>query len=303
MVTRATPSREFEDHWSTVGGIRAHALVSRRAGRTIDIVFVHGLVVASRSLVPAAAELASYGRVWLIDLPGCGLTQRPTRTPSVEELGAWLAEWLDTADLGVVALAGNSFGCQVVTELAGRHPERVCAAVLLGPAIHPGLRRAALALMPWLRRPRAERSTGSPARIGSPARMALSAGFAWLRRLVFDLPDRRSAEPSLASITVCEWLAFGLVRAAETVGSGLRYDLVAGLGRVEAPALVARGEYDRAAGPRWAAEAARSLRRGCLAAIPGAGHTCHYHAGPALSGVVGPFLERHCKVSSDSATP
>ena len=48
-----------------------------------------------------------------------------------------LAAWIMAAGLGRVAPLGNSFGCQIIADLAACHPELVGRAVLQGPTTPP----------------------------------------------------------------------------------------------------------------------------------------------------------------------
>ena len=107
------------------------------------VVLVHGLVVSGRYMVPAADLLAAHYRVYAPDLPGFGKSEKPPRVLNVAELSDSLVAWMERIGLKSAALVGNSFGCQIIVELALRHPERVERAVLQGPTVDP-LGRGAL---------------------------------------------------------------------------------------------------------------------------------------------------------------
>ena len=98
---------------------------------------VHGLGVSGTYMLPLAQSLASSFTVFVPDLPGCGRSQRPPEPFGISEFGAALGGWLDAAGLERPALVANSMGCQVVTELAARRPERVGPLVLVGPTVDP----------------------------------------------------------------------------------------------------------------------------------------------------------------------
>ena len=118
-----------------------HARVSKRLwGR--PVVLVHGLVVSSRYMRPTAELLARWFHVSAPDLPGFGRSEKPARSFDVPELADALAGWLDVHGLDRAAFLANSFGCQVVVDLAVRHPERVERAVLAGPTVDPAARSA-----------------------------------------------------------------------------------------------------------------------------------------------------------------
>jgi pimeloyl-ACP methyl ester carboxylesterase len=44
---------------------------------------------------------------------------------NVPELADWVTAWIPAIGLQRVSLLGNSFGCQVIADLAMRYPDRV----------------------------------------------------------------------------------------------------------------------------------------------------------------------------------
>jgi 2-hydroxy-6-oxonona-2,4-dienedioate hydrolase len=109
----------------------------RRAGRRKPVVLVHVLGLSSRCMLPAAEYLAPYFPVYAPDLPGFGDSEKPVTTLDVPQLADALAASITAAGLARVALLGNSFGCQIIADLAARHPELVERAVLQGPTTPP----------------------------------------------------------------------------------------------------------------------------------------------------------------------
>jgi pimeloyl-ACP methyl ester carboxylesterase len=89
-------------------------------------------------MVPALKSLAAYHRVYAPDLPGFGESEKPRRVLNVTGLSDSLAAWMREIRLERAALIGNSFGYQIIADLAVRHPERFERTVLQGPAIDPG---------------------------------------------------------------------------------------------------------------------------------------------------------------------
>lgn len=104
----------------------------------LDVVLVHGLGVSNRYLVPALQEFARDHRVFAPDLPGVGRSSEPARDLSMIELADGLNAWMDTVGVGPAVLVGHSLGCQVVAQVAARHPGRVVGVVLACPAPDPG---------------------------------------------------------------------------------------------------------------------------------------------------------------------
>jgi 2-hydroxy-6-oxonona-2,4-dienedioate hydrolase len=136
---------KLKEIWTSVGGLRMHARISEGPvpEGNPTVVLVHGLVVSGRYMVPAADLLAAHYRVYAPDLPGFGKSEKPPRVLNVAELSDSLVAWMERIGLKSAALVGNSFGCQIIVELALRHPERVERAVLQGPTVDP-LGRGAL---------------------------------------------------------------------------------------------------------------------------------------------------------------
>jgi pimeloyl-ACP methyl ester carboxylesterase len=104
------------------------------------VVLVHGLVVSSRYMVPLTRALAADFRVYAPDLPGFGESSKPSRTLDLPAMADTLHAWMRTIGLTKVALVGNSFGCQLIAELAVRHPEIVARLVLQGPTVDAAAR-------------------------------------------------------------------------------------------------------------------------------------------------------------------
>ena len=101
------------------------------------VVLVHGLVVSARYMIPAMKQLALRHRVYAPDLPGFGKSGKPARVPGVPGLSDALARWMRKLGLERTALVGNSMGCQIIAELAVRHPDLVERVVLQGPTMDP----------------------------------------------------------------------------------------------------------------------------------------------------------------------
>lgn len=126
---------------STVRGL---GIVLRHFGgpavATRDYVLVHGIGVSARYFQPLAVELARTGRVWLIDLPGYGSAPDPERDVSIVDHSEVLFDAITEAGIENPVIVGHSMGCQVVSELAVRHPEASDSIVLLAPTIERGKR-------------------------------------------------------------------------------------------------------------------------------------------------------------------
>jgi 2-hydroxy-6-oxonona-2,4-dienedioate hydrolase len=157
-VTVSQPTRGLHSEWIRVESLPVHARVSvdpAPAG-ALPVVLVHGIGVASRFMVPVAKLLAPYHPVYAPDLPGFGKSGKPNRILSLVELTDAMAWWTREIGLESAAFLGNSFGCQIVVDLALRYPELVERAVLQGPTMDPRARTAWRQIARWLRNSRRE---------------------------------------------------------------------------------------------------------------------------------------------------
>ncbi|HEV7957434.1 MAG: hydrolase [Microbacteriaceae bacterium] len=172
--TRTTARAESSYRPGSVRGVTFHTsrhpvdrlamILKRFSGPAVPLpgarsyVLVHGIGVSSRYFHPLAAELAAYGPVYVVDLPGYGLAPGPGVDMSIADHARVLGRFLDAQAIDNPVLVGHSMGGQVVSQLLFDRPEVSDRMVLLGPTMDP-LRRfplkAALALFadmfrePW----------------------------------------------------------------------------------------------------------------------------------------------------------
>jgi len=114
------------------------------------VVLVMGMAV-SDYLLPAAASLAAWTRVHLVELPGLAGSGEPRGGMDAYAHAGAVTAWLDAHERGPVVLAGHSSGTQVAAEVARRRPERTRALVLAAPTMDPANRSVPGAIRAWLR--------------------------------------------------------------------------------------------------------------------------------------------------------
>jgi pimeloyl-ACP methyl ester carboxylesterase len=244
----------LRDLWTCVDGLRIYARASQTpvAGR-LPVVLVHGFGMSSSYMVPLAKRLAAECAVYAPDLPGHGRSDDPGCTLSIHELADFLTAWMDAVGIEQAAFLGNSMGCQILAELAVRHPERVDRLILVSPTVDAAARSLRRELPRFLKTAFAER----PSILLMMLRDYIRAGFRRLHReMDVALADR--IEQKLAQISV--------------------------------PSLVVRGERDAVVPQAWAEEVARKLRAGDVRVIRGKGHALNYSAADELMRVIRPFL-------------
>lgn len=250
--------------WTTLGGLRCRAVVSVRPAPpdAPQIVLVHGFAVSSRYMLPTAERLAGRYPVFAPDLPGYGLSAGPEHVLDVPELAEFLVEWMTRRKIDRAVLAGNSFGCQIIAELALRYPERVSHVIMIGPTADANART--------------------------------------LRHHIWRLARDLLHEPfRLWLIQTRDYLDFGLRWQWKTARYMLDDRIEAKLPLLRMPVLVLRGEHDPIAPQRWIEQLARLAPDGALAVIPGAGHAVNYSAPDALAAEIERFLAGHERIQGD----
>jgi 2-hydroxy-6-oxonona-2,4-dienedioate hydrolase len=241
--------------WATLNGRRVHARVATDTppGLGLPVMLIHGLSVSSRSLLPTAARLAAGRRVYAPDLPGFGASEPPPEALPIRDLADTLAAWMRAMHLEQAARLGHSFGCQVLAELALRHPACLARAIFVAPTIEPQGRTAG-------------------------------------RQLVRLLRDVCREPPALLPLVLRDYLRAGVGRTIRTVRHALLDAIERKLPQVRVPSLVVRGARDPVVSQRWAEAVARLLPRGRLVVIPGAAHAVPYSAPVELGRVIEAFL-------------
>jgi pimeloyl-ACP methyl ester carboxylesterase len=251
----ALTCRALRSRFDVADGHVIHTRASPRpiGGDRAAVVLVHGLLVSSRYMLPTAERLARDHAVFVPDLPGWGRTSKPSRALTVPELADVLAAWLDALALERAILVANSFGCQIVVDLAARYSERAAGLVLLGPTVDPHARRL------W------------------------KLGARWLLNVPLE-------PPGLDLIAFRDLLDMGVRRLVATIRVMLDDRVELKLPLVTIPTVVVRGGRDSTVPRRWASEAARLLPDGRLIEVPGAPHTINYNAPDAVAAIVREFV-------------
>ncbi len=223
-------------------------------GSTLDVVMVHGLGVSNRYLVPALRAFAREHRVFAPDLPGVGRSSRPARDLSMVELADGLCDWMDVVGVGTAVLVGHSLGCQVVTQLAARHPDRVAAVVLTSPAPDPS--RGSLPRQAW--------------------------------RLLLDGSRERLG---MTLIAATDYPRVGLGGMLRGLRAAARREDQPHLDAVDHRTLVIRGGRDPLVSAGWAQALADTFPTAAVVTLPDAPHGVPYSAVGPFVGAVHAFVQ------------
>ncbi|MFI6264041.1 alpha/beta fold hydrolase [Micromonospora sp. NPDC051006] len=250
------PAAGLSSEWRLVDGVCTHTRRGADPGTGAPpVVLVHGLAVSHRYLTPLAVALAATHPVYVPDLPGFGLSERPRRAYDVARHAAHLAAWLAAYGLPPACVLGHSFGAEVAAALAARHPDAVRALVLAGPTSDPAARSRRAQIGRWLVDTRREAKAQAPI-------------------LLRDVWDARP------------W------RVAATLSHSVRNAIEADLVRIAAPTLVVAGARDPVAPAAWRDQVARLVPHARTLVVPGAAHnvvtTAPTQVAAAIRGLLDP---------------
>ncbi|HEV2855844.1 MAG TPA: alpha/beta hydrolase [Thermoanaerobaculia bacterium] len=247
------PQGPLRSLWTEVDGVSIHARVSARpTSGVLPVVLIHGYGMSGRYMLPIARRIAAEYPAYVPDLPGHGRSGKPERTLSVPELAEALRAWMDAVGLRRAAFLANSMGTQVVADLAARHPERVERLVLVGPTLDP----------------------------------THTLGQQMLRLVWTGAAER----PSLIPLMIADYLRTRPGRLVKELRAMFRDRIEEKLPRIDAPAMVVRGERDAVIPQPWAEEVARLLGTDRFFVIPDAGHALNYSDADELMRLIRPFL-------------
>ena len=264
-MTAATGDAEpLASVYDDVRGVRVHARVSTRtfADARTRLVFVHGLGASVRYLEPTMSVLAAEHPLIGLDLPGFGRSDTPPSALDTAGLASALRDWLDVRGIGPAIFIGNSYGCQVIVELAHRDPMRVLGLVLNAPTMDPAHRTF----------------------------------FGLFVRFIADIPH----EPwRLALLVARDYFRAGPLRFFRTLRWALADHIEEKLPHVGAPTLIVCGARDPVVTVAWAADAARLVgisSRGSagatLSVVPTAAHALPYDDPNSFSTLIHDFVQR-----------
>ncbi len=264
MPTAVAPAELLVSVHDIVDGISMHARVSTRVfgdGRT-RLVFVHGLGVSVRYLEPTMTRLAKEHPVSGLDLPGFGRSDTPPKALDTAGLGRALASWLDARGIGPAIFIGNSYGCQVIVELAVQDPSRIVGLVLNAPTMDPAHRTI----------------------------------FGQLWRVFADIPF----EPwRLGFLVAVDYLRARPLRLLATLRHALADHIEEKLPDIVAPTIVVCGALDPVVTVAWAAEAARLVgissqgaAGATLSVVPTAAHALPYDDPASFASLIDAFVKR-----------
>ncbi len=105
--------------------VTLHSRHSPAAENGSPIVFVPGLGLSGRPMLPTAQAIRPETAAFLVDLPGCGDSAPAPHRLDLAEHASLLAAWAAAIGFHRATWVGHSFGCQIAAELAASRPDAV----------------------------------------------------------------------------------------------------------------------------------------------------------------------------------
>lgn len=253
--TTSVPETTLGSHWTDVSGVRIHARAGGNSASAYPaVVLLHGLSISSRYMARLGAELAGWTRVYALDLPGFGLSDKPGAVLDIPAMADATAAWMTANHIPRAIVLGNSVGAQVAVNLAARYPSRTSGIVLTGLAL------------------------------GGQRRNTLSQ----LARALVDIPREPLA---LWPMQARDFVAAGPRRVIRTLRLAMEDRIAALIPAVLAPALLLEGTADPLDDPAWNRQLVAALPYGRLVRVPGGTHALPMSKPSELATIVRTFAD------------
>src|SRR5687767_2442013 len=108
MISAAMPAEPIRHGYTLVDGISIHWAEMGDADDPVPIVLLHGINDSHLTWSRIAPLLAKRRRVLMPDFPGCGLSERPDASYSLNWHAQIVASWLVAMHIGQADIVGHS---------------------------------------------------------------------------------------------------------------------------------------------------------------------------------------------------
>jgi pimeloyl-ACP methyl ester carboxylesterase len=257
VASRVPPG--FVENCTEAGKYEIFSLVANHnAGKRvykseIPIVLVHGAIVSHRYLMPVAQLLADNFPIYVPDLVGHGRSSKTINALGVIEQAKTLIAWIEALNHSKVRLLANSYGCEIITEMAIMRPDLVDRLILTAPTAdpaHPTVREQAFLLF----------------------------------------CDALRENPLMGFVLLRDMSELGWKRGMQTTQIMVDYDYLPRLPLVTTKTLVVGGEKDPLAPKNWIDRVVSLLPDGRSHIISGAPHNVNFTTPSHLNEAVLKFL-------------
>ena len=230
--------------WIDVDGMHLHCLTAGENGSPVVLLHGAGLDSASLSWGEVMGPLSAHRRIFALDLPGYGQSERPVARYTIDWYVTVVKHVLDILHLDQVSLVGLSMGGAIALALTLDAPERVEKLVLVDTyGIQDKVAAQRLSYLyvhlPFLD----ELSYWLMGKSRSLIRWSLLAG------LIYDpahLSDELVDQVYQAAHEAGAGKAFISMQRSDVGWSGLRSNLTARLHEIMVPTLLVHGAQDQA---------------------------------------------------------
>ena len=255
MADSSAPGTAFREGFVDAGGFRIRYM---EAGHGTPLIHLHG--AGGPRLTRGHDLLSLHRRVIAFEMPGFGNSAENTRTATMPELAATMADAVANLGIAQFDLLGTSFGGKVALWLAAQRPDGVRGLVLEAPA--------------------AIRPAGSAPPAGTPEEIA---------RRLYAHPERVAPVPPPDPAVQAKTRA--LVQRLR--GPDRDADLEARVREMPTPTLVLFGTLDHVIPPEMGRLYKQLLPNCHLVLVYDAGHAISTERPEAFAEVTLDFLDRH----------
>jgi pimeloyl-ACP methyl ester carboxylesterase len=261
-------------------------------GSGTPLLLLHGLAESHRTWRLVVPKLAERFHVFLLDLPGHGLSARPEAPYTVKWYADTVAAWMGAVGLERAHVCGHSFGGGVAQWMLIEHRERVdrlalAAAGGLGPEVGAALRLAAVPFAaPFL----------ESSLFGSGTRLFMR----WASRS-FAIQEAHEVERlALLNAAPNSGLAFRRTVSACIDIRGQHVQTWHHIHRAKSlpPIALFWGERDSIIPVQHAHDAGRRLENAAVTVYPECGHSLHLEAPERFAHDLSAFLEERGRASA-----
>jgi 4,5:9,10-diseco-3-hydroxy-5,9,17-trioxoandrosta-1(10),2-diene-4-oate hydrolase len=286
-----------ENRFTDVGGVRVRYWAAGPTSTDPPLLLIHGIGTFMESWIANFRNLARNFRVYALDLPGHGNSDRPRKNYSVEYYANFIDEFLKTQGLARIRVMGNSFGGGVALQYAHLFPAKTDRVILVA---NPGFgRNLSLSF----------RIMGIPLigrfilRIRKNEQSARSRSAGILTALLY---DPANLDPSLWEILIEKYTEMALTRGSGRAIHNVlrRYTNIFGIKArhlrafdmvfptIATPVLILWGENDTMIPVDQAHRGRTLLRNASLHVLKNCGHMPQLEHPEHIEGLVVDFLSR-----------
>lgn len=258
------------DKFAKVGGIRVHYVdANSRASKAL--LLIHGLGGSVDSWASNIGPLSKHMRVIALDLPGFGLSDKPSRNYSIRFYYNFVAKFIESLRAAPLAVCGSSLGGHVAAELGIHRPDLVSRLMLVCP---PGALPKSFKGTPALRR----------------YSMVLKATSVQETEKALSAVDGKPVDKAYAKVTFEKMSMPGARDAflSALAGSARAPRLNSRLGRIKMPTLVMWGKDDIMI-PVQYAEPFIKMKNSRVVLLENCGHRVHRDQPDAFNSLVTGF--------------